>query len=174
MKKTQPFLKFNVLDRKKRKIRGKRKFKIIIDRPPRAFVFSIGMKIENRLKKKNIYHKKKSKKNYTTYTLKILRFYETLLFMQFELLFSSICDFVKIDVLALPLNSFVSYSLSDQFFLAGCLFFCLLWSPYYEKNLTKIKILKRNKRTWKLLPYNLKEKQGPQNRLVLRVFDLYF
>ena len=24
------------------------------------------------------------------------------------------------------------------------------------------------------MPYNLKEKQGPQNRLVLRVFDLYF
>lgn len=71
------------------------------DHPAHLF-FSIGMKIENWLKKKEHISQKKSKKNYTTYTLKILRFYETLLFMQFELLFSSICDFVKIDVLTLP------------------------------------------------------------------------
>ena len=102
MKKKRAISKIQCSRQKKRKIRGKRKFKIIIDRPPRAFVFLDWHEDRKLIKKKEHISQKKSKKNYTTYTLKILRFYETLLFMQFELLFSSICDFVKIDVLTLP------------------------------------------------------------------------
>lgn len=93
--------------------------------------------------------------------------------MQFELLFSSICDFVKIDVLTLPLEQTLLSTilcLIDSF-LAGCLF-----SVSSDPHITKKEFNKNQKKQEpeNLLPYNLEEKQGPQNRLVLRVLDLYF
>jgi len=100
--------------------------------------------------------------------------------MQFELLFLSICDFVKIDVLARPSPGPPPWTLLstilclDRFFLAGCLFFCLLIPIIQKEFYKKSKSWKETKEPEKILPHNLKEKQGPQNRLVLRVFDLYF